>query len=243
MTNHYPNNIIFHGQEIKSRISIKDEFKVERKAMRLLAKDNPLNVYFRLEKQEQYSIEYCEEDDVFIDAQGDILEDNEYNFILTCEKNPKLICGQFHHSYMANGKKVLASGTLLFEGGALVRITNNSGHYRPTDNEMLDVIKALYKLTGGTLTSYESYSTKEHLIYPVSELVTVNDFSLVLPLQSKETINRRGIRLRTYGYDEQIRKDGVLFRFGCGLKKELASQYSEVIEASSCDEIMESINL
>ncbi len=42
--NFYPNNIVFHGEEMNQIISMKPEFKIERKAMRRLPVDHQENV-------------------------------------------------------------------------------------------------------------------------------------------------------------------------------------------------------
>jgi hypothetical protein len=48
-----------------------------------------------------------------------------------------------HHSFLANGKKVKAAGFLRFDKGKLIAIDNDSGHYKPTREEMIDVLFAL----------------------------------------------------------------------------------------------------
>ncbi len=152
----YPNTMTFFGQEINTKISLKSEFKLERKAMRTLAPSDPQQKYLNSEMQMKYNTE-LDEDGYFCNM-NDSLWEGEYNFVLTCEDPPKLLCDKDkNHSYLANGKKVLAAGSLVFQDGKLVEMTNNSGHYRPTDEEMLATIKALYDASGETLEYFISY--------------------------------------------------------------------------------------
>ncbi|BCA94701.1 hypothetical protein TUM19329_10620 [Legionella antarctica] len=112
--------------------------------------------------------------------------DGEYNFVLTCQEEPKLLCDKtLNHSYLANGKKILAGGSLVFKDGILIEITNNSGHYRPTDAEMLSVIRILYSASRGTLINYISYCTSEPKIYSVAELEYSDKFTSPLVARMK----------------------------------------------------------
>lgn len=127
--NLYPNNIVFHGEEMNQIISMKPEFKIEHKAMRFLPVNDPENVYISPEKQTPYLVSFDKRNYEFVDAKGDSL-DGEYNFVLTYEEPPKLLCDpDLDHSFLSNGKKVLGAGSLFFENGCLREITNNSGHY------------------------------------------------------------------------------------------------------------------
>jgi len=48
----------------------------------------------------------------------------------------------FHSSYLA-GDTVLCTGTMLIRGGAVLAIKNDSGHYQPTLEHLLNVVQAL----------------------------------------------------------------------------------------------------
>ncbi|STX27609.1 Uncharacterised protein [Legionella beliardensis] len=136
----------------------------------------------------------------------------EYLFVLTCENPPKLLCDKpTHHSYLANGKKVLAAGTLIFDRGALLKLTNNSGHYQPTDSEMLPAIKALYMASGKMLEIYESFSSSPPRAYLVKELINSANFA--------EAIFQSGTS--ETDPDEQ--------RYGRELKKDLVEFYANIV--------------
>ncbi|KTD81757.1 hypothetical protein [Legionella waltersii] len=228
----YPSHIQYFGQKMKSRISLKPEFKNERKAMRYLPESDANNVYLDKEKQKKHTIQWLDEENLAVDRKGLILS-GEYTFILTCEEEPKLICSaNLHHSYMANGKKILASGSLTFERGKLVKISNNSGHYRPTDDEMLDAIKALYIASGGSLKTYKSFSTTEQHVYSVKQLFAVEHFNEVSPLSEEESPNLSEVI--DSGYDIVIASKNTKVpqdnsRYGKGLKQELELLYGKII--------------
>ncbi len=50
--------------------------------------------------------------------------------------------GLYHSSYLA-GETVMAAGSMLIERGRVKRIRSDSGHYKPTDTNMLAVLQAL----------------------------------------------------------------------------------------------------
>ncbi len=116
--------------------------------------------------------------------------EGEYNFCLTAEQSPRLLCSKsLHHSFLANGKKVFGIGTLTFENGRLFKISNHSGHYKPTNNEMMQVIKALYKASDEDLKIYTSYSNNQPEIFPVLEILEHDDFEKLAPIASNEEID------------------------------------------------------
>ncbi|WP_147279845.1 hypothetical protein [Legionella worsleiensis] len=221
---------------------MKPEFKIERKAMRLLSYDHPDNFYLSPKLQKIFALHYSEELQTFVTACGNSIPDNHYHFILTCEESPQLIINEsLHHSAMANGKKVLASGSLVFKCGDLVTITNHSGHYRPSDDEMLDVIKALHNASRGTLLEYQSYCTAEPLIYSVKELLHTASFSQVSPIASDELIHPVTGNREKSGYDFIAGDRAVVSnnRYGARLKPERTRFFEEVVNnnITSVDEI------
>ncbi|WP_419421499.1 hypothetical protein ACNVED_16095 (plasmid) [Legionella sp. D16C41] len=227
----YPDSIVFFGVVINTNISLKPEFKLERKAMRLLEMHQFDNKYIGTAKQEDYLVELTSP--FSFKSRKDERLDGEYNFVLTYEKAPKLLCDQsLHHSYLANGKKVLATGTLEFKQGALVGITNNSGHYRPLNTDMLPIIKALCFASGKTLIKYTSFCTEQPLVYPVAELIKAQDFSSVQSLQFNEVIDtHNGQRIILSGYEQPPNQEIInpTRRFGKALNKELVNKYIEIL--------------
>lgn len=185
--NYYPESVEYYGQILFRKISLKEKFKIERKAMRALPIDSPEQEYLSAESQGQYHVD-CSSTHLFKNVEANLLN-GSYNFVLLCDDEPILVCDpSLHHSYLANGKKVFATGSLTFDHGKLLEITNNSGHYTPTDEEMLAVIKALYKASGGTLKRYVSYCTITPKIYSVEDLLNATDFSSVRPLNQEQEI-------------------------------------------------------
>ncbi|STX52117.1 Uncharacterised protein [Legionella busanensis] len=227
----YPDSVVFFGILMNTNISLKPEFKLERKAMRLLELYQLHNEYIGAARQEDYLVELTSP--FAFKNRKDELLDGEYNFVLTCEKVPKLLCDQtLHHSYLANGKKVLATGTLEFKEGTLVGITNNSGHYRPLNTDIFPIIKALYIASGKTLIKYTSFCTEKPLVYPVDELIKAQDFSSVQPLQFNEIIDiHYGQRITLSGYDQLPNQEIINppRRFGKTLNKELVNKYKKIL--------------
>lgn len=104
--NYYPEAIEYYGQFLFRKISLKEKFKIERKAMRVLPADDPEQEYLSRERQLQYHVT-CSNNHLFRNAEASLL-DGSYNFALLCEDEPFLLCDRtLHHSYLANGKKVL----------------------------------------------------------------------------------------------------------------------------------------
>ncbi|CDZ78996.1 hypothetical protein BN59_03311 [Legionella massiliensis] len=232
MPKKYPDEIAYYEQNITTKISMKNEFRTERKAMRLLPSNDPEQKYLDKEKQDLYEIKFSEEEGIFLDYEGNVLS-GKYNFIITCEENPRIICHPtMNHSFLANGKKVLAAGNLFFQFDTLVTITNNSGHYRPTDEEMLPVIKALDVATEGSLLRYISHCTNEPLVYPVIELVDAEHFSDVLPLDDQEVINPVSGQREDTGYDSLISDESKNQSFNRKLPLETIIKYQKIVEGN-----------
>ncbi|QRN02583.1 hypothetical protein GH742_01115 [Legionella sp. MW5194] len=66
-----------------------------------------------------------------------------------------------HHSYLSNGKKVLSAGHLIFDQGRLCLFSNESGHYKPTSEEMASEITFFHHLAENQDLIYE-----DHCNYP-----------------------------------------------------------------------------
>lgn len=231
----YPKQIHYYDQTIPRTafISLKPEFAEERKAMRQLQARSELNEYVRLEDQANYRLTATEEGFVG-PITGDDFADHyaeEYNFIITCDESPQLLVDKvLNHSFLANGKKVLAAGSLHFCHGTLVGISNNSGHYRPTDDEMLAVIKALYEASNGSLKYYRSYVTDPVKEYVVLELLTATCFSDVKPLNKNEILSSNGKRQFISGYElDAEKKNEPARRFGRKLPLDLHEKYQFIL--------------
>lgn len=219
--NYYPESVSFLGENIFSKISLKPEFKLERKAMRTLSEGHFFKKYLSFNQQNE-CIAHLSEDKLFVDNQKQPFH-GTFHFVLTCEKNPRLLVHpEHHHSYLANGKKVLACGSLTFKKGKLKQISNNSGHYRPTDEEMFSLIKALYHATNGSLKYYKSYSHSPATVYSVSSFLKSTNSPIVRkkaiddsepnfePLYTETTEEKLETEERRYG---RILKDNTMMFF------------------------------
>lgn len=244
MSKDYPTEIYYYGQCFKSSdfISLKPQFINERKAMRLLQQRHEACDYISKNEQKHYEITPTESNVITLETSNCLSEDefdefdDEYNFVLTCEDPPRLLIDKaLNHSFLANGKKVLAAGGLMFNQGQLIGITNNSGHYRPTDEQMLAVIKALYLASDNRLRSYKSYVTMPTKTYVVQELVTLDDFSQASPLDESEILLLNGKRRVISGYDTNSspKEQEAERRFGLQLAPELSEKYKNTLALHS----------
>src|SRR5262249_19387556 len=53
--------------------------------------------------------------------------------------------GIYHSSYLAGGTAMCA-GSMLIEGGVIRKVKSDSGHYQPTDSDMLALLQCLRML-------------------------------------------------------------------------------------------------
>ncbi|GAA4667708.1 hypothetical protein [Amycolatopsis dongchuanensis] len=51
--------------------------------------------------------------------------------------------GEFHHSTLTNGRPVAAAGELFVKDGRIIKITDNSGHYRPGTQQTVNMWEEL----------------------------------------------------------------------------------------------------
>ncbi|QRN02695.1 hypothetical protein GH742_01740 [Legionella sp. MW5194] len=240
MSKDYPKEINYYGQQFlpSDFIALKPEFAAERKAMRLLQRQNENCKYIAQENQTAYAIIPAEEHFIGL-MTGESLDqeemNEEFNFILTCEEKPQLLVDKkMNHSFLANGKKVLAAGSLIFSQGLLIGLTNNSGHYRPTDEQMLAVIKALHSASDQHLRYYRSYVSDPAKTYAVQELLDLDTFAEARPLGDEEILLESGKRQVISGYDnDKAPQSQSGRRFGLNLANELNEQYLTTITRHS----------
>jgi len=79
------------------------------------------------------------------DATIDFVIDSEGRF-LGFPRPAKYIPGQLHHSSMVAGEDIIAGGTMKLKNGKLVKITNQSGHYKPKPYTLDTALKKLKAL-------------------------------------------------------------------------------------------------
>ncbi|KTD63583.1 hypothetical protein Lsan_1016 [Legionella santicrucis] len=225
--NKYP-SVTFHGYEMDTLISLKSDFKIERKNMRFFEHSEPQkNKYLTSEKQGECCVTI--EDSFFSFPNGDIPE-GMYNFCLTAELPPQLLCSKtLHHSYLANGKKVFGVGTLEFENGRLFKMSNHSGHYKPTNNEMVKVIKALYKASDEDLKVFTSYSKPTPETFAVLDILKQDSFDKLIPLANNEEVNIEtgAIETITADHSDYDQFESILSNDSLHLKPEIIDDYQQ----------------
>lgn len=70
-----------------------------------------------------------------------VIDRNHRIFILPFEQR-----GKYHHSTLSAGEEVLFAGTAAFSGGRLRELSDNSGHYKPSVEQTLLVLRDLKKM-------------------------------------------------------------------------------------------------
>jgi hypothetical protein len=68
------------------------------------------------------------------------------SFYVADHRNNKDARGTFAHSAYAAGKPILCAGEIAIADGQVVAVTNSSGHYRPTVEKLLHVVRCLRTL-------------------------------------------------------------------------------------------------
>jgi hypothetical protein len=93
--------------------------------------------------------------EAFVVKEGQLPNPGYGAFILTMDRNlymarhqpgeNKAFNGFYHSSYLA-GQAVMAAGSMLVEAGRIRRMRSDSGHYKPFDTNMLQVLQTLKML-------------------------------------------------------------------------------------------------
>jgi hypothetical protein len=79
---------------------------------------------------------------------GQPLDDGKYIFVVDQEGHliaDKPRAGSIHHSSLSAGKPVLTAGEFQIENGKLVKITNQSGHFRPSEQSFEHLLIELHE--------------------------------------------------------------------------------------------------
>lgn len=130
-------------------IKLKSEFKVESH-----------KGYLTEETREKYKVT-CN-DTFFCDADGKLLE-GAYIYVLL--PNYQLCCApiteHLQHSYFNAGHGVRGAGVVYMSCGRLITMSNESGHYTPTHEEMQDAIAWFYQQVKGHRFLFEDHSAQD----------------------------------------------------------------------------------
>jgi len=87
----------------------------------------------------------------FITQNNNSVFSGEGSAIFVVAPNGRIYAGshvlnQFHHSSFISGEAIIGAGEIVTDKkGKIIRITNQSGHYRPGSHEMLEVLETLKK--------------------------------------------------------------------------------------------------
>lgn len=235
----YPERCIFGDVVFSKKIALVKDFRNERKAMRFFSQtDSSRNDYLSIQEQNAFQVIMNQKPMCF--PNGEILN-GLYNFCLTCEENPRLLCSPtHHHSFLSNGKKVLGIGTLTFEQGQLLEISNHSGHYRPSNDQMIDTIKALHYESEDELKVYVSYSKAEKEVFAVSQIIEAESFSSLKPLKKNQTINLETGEIEKIKHSNYELKDNQVTFLDCkqlvnrsnqslNLQQKLQIEYASIV--------------
>jgi hypothetical protein len=162
------------------------EYKKEKKAERLISKfwddlakanlksDSFFNSfdngyfsrkYFDEATQHSYTLT-MNKNGKFIDRKG---RPANGRYIYIVGKNSELIALPYdkslHHSHIANGRKIKGAGFMFFEDGNLKVVDNNSGHYKPSVEQMMDLLSAICQVVPNQVTFVDYSHVKDGVIY------------------------------------------------------------------------------
>lgn len=158
-------------------IPLQDAYRQERKAARKAQEKNILTKYFSVKKQLENSVKFKGSS---TPEKNNIVKntcDNKFIYVTILSKNSSneqemlhILSLDYdydydnnesypvHHSYLSNGKKVLGAGTMEFSYGRLRIISNDSGHYKPRPDQMLDLLERLFLETKDPSILFEDHS-------------------------------------------------------------------------------------
>jgi|GEM_PF-6825433 hypothetical protein len=139
-------------------IRLKPGFKIERQREREKEQRGEAVLYLSEQTRSRYEVKLT--GDGFSDQSGKLLDGN-YLYVRTLDgKLYAAKCGEIgHHSYLSNGKKVTSVGHFIFQRGKLVLVSNESGHYTPTNEEMLSDVEFYFHLSENQDLIYEDHSS------------------------------------------------------------------------------------
>ncbi|MGD9591139.1 MAG: hypothetical protein AB7V32_01295 [Candidatus Berkiella sp.] len=130
-------------------IQLKTEFKAESHKR-----------YLTKESRKKYKVRI--DNGFFTDHEGLYLN-GIYIYVLLPDY--KLYCARIsenlQHSYFNRGHKVRGAGILYVENGRLINMSNESGHYKPTFDEMRGAISWFYQQLNGHHFLFEDHSDQD----------------------------------------------------------------------------------
>jgi hypothetical protein len=102
--------------------------------------------YLSSEEREAYRITV--RDGFFYDAQNQLLH-GAYLYVLFTDNRLYAIPNspRVNHSHLSSGLDLKGPGIFYIEGGRLITLSNESGHYKPTKNEMIEALEWFYQQT------------------------------------------------------------------------------------------------
>ncbi|WP_131764422.1 MULTISPECIES: hypothetical protein [Legionella] len=102
----------------------------------------------------------------FCDKKGNLLNGK---YIYVVDKDSEIIALPYqknmHHSFLANGKKIQGAGFMFFEEGMLKVIDNNSGHYRPTIEQMKGLLSAICQIVPNQVKFVDYSNVDDKFLY------------------------------------------------------------------------------
>ncbi|CAM2746312.1 Uncharacterised protein [Legionella steigerwaltii] len=200
-------------------IKLKDDFRKERKKQRELQEKFELSLYLQ-PFVAQMSCQLTVKDGIFSFPNG-VLPDGKYIYVRTLE-GKIFACKEeevAHHSYLSNGKKVLSAGSFIFEKGRLCLVSNESGHYTPTNSEMQPEIEFYYSVAQNPDLIYEDHSKNpsQKIInqYKAKDIVEKHTIDTLKPLASfNNRTSKFGLKLNSRqaaGQEKSAGRPGSLF--------------------------------
>ncbi len=107
-------------------------------------------------EREKYQVFYEDGDFFCVD---DFLLKGLYTYCLLDKEHLYVApVGVIHHSYLVAGLPVVAAGTMDFSNGRLIAVSNNSGHYKPSFKQMIQILPDIYEISCNEDLVFQDYS-------------------------------------------------------------------------------------
>jgi hypothetical protein len=133
-------------------------------------------------------------DDILAPATAYMFACDRYGNLFVVKNDMKDTSGnyiQINHSTLVSGRDVLCAGTISIKGGKLKGVSNSSGHYTPSTQELTNFLKLLQTDGGVTLDASVVVIDKAGGIYTTADRFLLADFKDLAKTQAVQNLLNR----------------------------------------------------
>ncbi|MBS0286927.1 MAG: hypothetical protein JSR17_06505 [Proteobacteria bacterium] len=141
----------------RNSITLKPQFNNE-----LIAESIDSKHYLSEQQREQYRIT-CH-NGIYKDTSGKAM-DGAFVYVLFPDDRLYAVSihARIHHSHLSSGLSLKGAGIHYYQKGRLITVSNESGHYKPTLNEMRDALLWFYQQNLNQPFVFEDHSAQDKL--------------------------------------------------------------------------------